>query len=78
MQRDPVCGRPLTSEQAHKVLEYDGNLYFLCCPLCQAEFESSPVHYLRHGPGTWEQRKKKWTSLLSTESLPGSGRQTPG
>lgn len=61
MQRDPVCGRRLTRDEAYAVLEYEGVVHFLCCPLCRAEFENSPAHYILRGPGTWDQRAKKWT-----------------
>lgn len=51
MLRDPVCGRRITRNGAHIVIEYAGEHYFLCCPRCQAEFEQDPGRYVR-GRGT--------------------------
>lgn len=45
MHKDPVCGRRLQRGKAYAVVEYQGVHYFLCCPLCQAEFERSPRTY---------------------------------
>ena len=42
---DPVCGMAVPASQAGKV-EYKGQTYYLCCPLCQAEFEKCPDKYV--------------------------------
>jgi YHS domain-containing protein len=47
MPKDPVCGKRIHRGKAHIVIEYQGINYFLCCPLCQAEFERSPRAYAR-------------------------------
>ena len=45
--RDPVCGQRVNRNKAHIALDYKGQEYLLCCPLCQAEFEKDPEKYLR-------------------------------
>ena len=47
LNRDPVCGRRLNRNKAHIVIEYKGQEYLLCCPLCQSEFEKDPDKYLQ-------------------------------
>lgn len=45
MLKDPVCGKRVHRGKAHVVVEYEGVAYFLCCPLCQAQFERAPKTY---------------------------------
>ena len=45
--KDPVCGKRLNRNKAHIAIEHKGTEYFLCCPLCQAEFEKDPGRYVR-------------------------------
>ncbi|WP_186408642.1 YHS domain-containing protein [Candidatus Accumulibacter aalborgensis] len=45
--RDPVCGKRINRNKAHITLQYKGNEYLLCCPICQAEFERDPERYLQ-------------------------------
>ena len=47
MLRDPVCGKRIHRGRAHIHIEYEHVTYYLCCPLCQAEFEASPQKYSR-------------------------------
>ena len=47
LNRDPVCGKRINRNKAHIVLEYKGQDYALCCPVCQAEFERDPKKFLR-------------------------------
>lgn len=47
VRRDPVCGKRITRNGAHVAVEYAGEVYFLCCPRCQAEFEREPERYAR-------------------------------
>ncbi|NIR32023.1 MAG: YHS domain-containing protein [Gammaproteobacteria bacterium] len=47
--QDPVCGKRINRNKAHIVIQYKGARYFLCCPLCQAEFERDPAKYATHG-----------------------------
>lgn len=47
LNKDPVCGRRVNRNKAHIVIEYQGQAYLLCCPLCQAEFEKDPQRYVR-------------------------------
>ena len=41
-----VCGVKLNRNKAYIKKEYDGMEYFLCCPLCQKEFEQNPEEYV--------------------------------
>ena len=45
MLRDPVCGKRIHRGRAHIHIEYEHVTYYLCCPLCQAEFEASPQKF---------------------------------
>ncbi len=45
--KDPVCGKRIYRNKAHVVVEYRGQDYLLCCPVCQSEFEKGPERYLR-------------------------------
>ena len=45
MFKDPVCGKRINRSKAHIVIEYKGANYFLCCPLCHAQFERAPETY---------------------------------
>ncbi len=45
--KDPVCGKHINRNKAHITIEYKGEQYLLCCPLCQAEFERDPERYLQ-------------------------------
>ncbi len=40
--RDPVCGKKINRQKAKIVIKHKGYGYFLCCPLCQTEFEHNP------------------------------------
>lgn len=43
--RDPVCGKKINRQKAKIVIKHKGYGYFLCCPLCQSEFEQNPEKY---------------------------------
>jgi YHS domain-containing protein len=47
MHKDPVCGKKMNPNKAHITIQYKGMKYYLCCPLCQAEFETGPEKYLK-------------------------------
>jgi YHS domain-containing protein len=47
MLKDPVCGKGMNRNKAHIAVEFEHVRYFLCCPHCQATFESSPREYAR-------------------------------
>jgi YHS domain-containing protein len=51
INKDPVCGRRINRNKAHMVVEYKGKDYFLCCPVCQAEFERNPEKYKKKVTG---------------------------
>lgn len=61
MLKDPVCGKRINRGKAHAVIEYEGVNYFLCCPLCQAQFERTPKTYAR--PELGEKVKKRGRRL---------------
>jgi len=45
MHRDPVCGRKMNRNKAYVVIDYQGQEYLLCCPVCQSEFEKNLEKY---------------------------------
>lgn len=47
MDRDPVCGKKMNRNKAYITIKYNGVNYYLCCPLCQSEFEKNPEKYAR-------------------------------
>ena len=47
MNRDPVCGKKINANKAYVLIEYKGDMYYLCCPLCQSEFEKAPEKYIQ-------------------------------
>ena len=51
VRRDPVCGKRITRNGAHIVIEYRNGLYYLCCPVCQAAFERHPERYAGNDRG---------------------------
>jgi len=46
MHRDPVCGRRMNPNKAYAKIHYKGEIYYLCCPLCQSTFEQEPEKYI--------------------------------
>ena len=48
MYKDPVCGKKINRQKAKILIKYKGYGYFLCCPLCQKEFEQNPGKYAKH------------------------------
>lgn len=46
MNRDPVCKRKMNRNKAYVTIKYKGEAHYLCCPLCQAEFEKNPEKYI--------------------------------
>ena len=45
--RDPVCGKKMNPNKAYAKIKYGKEFYFLCCPLCQSEFEKEPNKYIK-------------------------------
>ena len=45
----PVCGMKVNRNKAYARLEYKNDTYYLCCPMCQSEFEKDPEKYLKMG-----------------------------
>ena len=41
----PVCGIRVNRNKAYTRIEYKGIEHFLCCPLCQKEFEQDAEKY---------------------------------
>ncbi len=48
MDKDPVCGKKINRNKAHITIEYKGERYYVCCPLCQKEFEKAPEKYIKN------------------------------
>lgn len=49
--QDPVCGKRFSRDRAEAAVEYEGKLFYVCCPLCRAVFESDPARYARPKAG---------------------------
>jgi len=45
--RDPVCGKKINRQKAKILIKHKGYGYFLCCPLCQTQFEQNPDKYAK-------------------------------
>lgn len=43
---DPVCGKKINANKAYAKVKYEKQFYYLCCPLCQSEFEKNPLNYI--------------------------------
>ncbi len=56
MLRDPVCGKRVNRHRAQAAVEYERITYYLCCPLCQKEFERAPDKYAHP---EWGERSKR-------------------
>jgi YHS domain-containing protein len=59
MLKDPVCGKRMARNKAHIAIDYDGVTYFLCCPKCQADFESTPNLYANPEMGQKIKKNKR-------------------
>jgi YHS domain-containing protein len=47
IHKDPVCGKKINRQKAQILIKYKGYGYFLCCPLCQSEFEQNSDIYAK-------------------------------
>ncbi len=56
MIKDPVCGKRINRNKAHIAIEYEKEKYYLCCPMCQSEFEKDPRRYLGGGKNRLEKK----------------------
>jgi len=52
MKRDPVCGKKINRVKAYAVVDYQKVQYYLCCPVCQTQFEAQPKRFARPEFGT--------------------------
>ena len=59
---DPVCGMNVEIGKAIKT-EYNGDVYYFCCPHCQQAFESRPKEYLETYSRNIAHRLKMSSSL---------------
>jgi YHS domain-containing protein len=46
--RDPVCGKKINPNKAFAKVKYGKETYYLCCPLCQSEFEKDPKKFINN------------------------------
>ncbi len=44
--RDPVCSMLLHPHQAYSNVDYQGQRFYFCCPVCQGSFQRNPTLYL--------------------------------
>jgi YHS domain-containing protein len=65
MLHDPVCGRRIKRNQAYARVTHERVTYYLCCPICQAEFAAAPERYAdptvgeaARGPGEARQHSR--------------------
>ncbi|MGB7062788.1 MAG: YHS domain-containing protein [Candidatus Zixiibacteriota bacterium] len=47
----PVCKTRTNPNKAKIKVHYKGELYYPCCPFCQAEFERNPEKYVGNAKG---------------------------
>lgn len=47
VNHDPVCGKRMNANKAHIKIKYKHRTFYLCCPLCQKEFERNHEKYFR-------------------------------
>ncbi len=45
---DPVCGKKINPNRAYAKVKLGKGTYYLCCPVCQAEFENDPKKYINN------------------------------
>lgn len=44
--RDPVCSAVLEPNEAYGYVDYEGERYYFCCPVCRGAFQKEPTLYL--------------------------------
>lgn len=47
--KDPVCGMAFNKDQAAATVEYQGQTYYFCTPVCKTKFEKDPQKYAHAG-----------------------------
>lgn len=47
MNKCITCGKRVNRNKAHMTIKLDGDIYLVCCPLCQSEFERNPQKYIQ-------------------------------
>lgn len=48
MIKDPVCGKKMNTNKAYAKIKYNKQTYYVCCPLCQSEFEKDPASFINN------------------------------
>jgi len=46
-----TCKKPVNRNKAYMTIEVDGEMYLVCCPLCQSEFEKNSQKYIAQQDG---------------------------
>lgn len=44
--RDPVCGKKMNPNKAYAKVKVGKDTFYLCCPVCQSEFENDPEKFI--------------------------------
>ena len=44
---DPVCGTKVDVDWAAGRVDYEGETYYFCTPMCHRKFEEAPQRYLQ-------------------------------
>ena len=47
MTKDPVCGMTVNLQHAAASIQYKGQTYYFCSPLCKTMFEREPEKYIK-------------------------------
>jgi len=46
---DLVCGMTVPADETSRPFEYEGQIYYFCCPGCRTAFEKDPIAYIAKG-----------------------------
>lgn len=47
--KDPVCGMTIEVAKATGSVQYKGQTYYFCAPVCKTKFEKAPEQYVYAG-----------------------------
>ncbi len=67
--KDPVCGMAIDTESAAGMVEYEGETFYFCSPVCKEKFEADPAQFVSSANGS-----AKIDSPVSSEDV-SSGRR---
>lgn len=47
MEQDPVCGMYMIEVDDRLSTEFEGRLYYFCCPCCKKNFDKEPQRFIK-------------------------------